>query len=299
MTILRDNKLKVLIAVLFLILAAIAVYKIFPAEAVIRVGDKIISKEEVSLKLSADNCYLDEKSEDRLPSVLSLINANLEDQVLEKYYNFSISITDLKAKSLWVDQNTKAPDILACIKKSYGNKTNLYLNNFIAAAPVNQKLHELFQMDADIHGSARKHIEGVLGRSTAQSFSNVAGYREVVISSEANSNPQELLTNPQSILSTQSLVEDEALEAKLRAMKPGEIWNAVIETKYSYMLVKMNTKTNGKYVFGVISSPKKSFDEWFRAYAIENVAVIFKDKKLESRVKEAYPNLWWLNPKNS
>lgn len=287
------KKLFVLSLALVLIIGAGYIYIASASKEVLRIGREVISRKELALKLAADNCYMDEKNYDEVPSLMSLINYNFEKEVLRSYYKASISRIDLEEKSEWVDQNTKAPDILACVKKAYGSETNFYIKNFIALAPVNQKLHDLFQNDPVIHKVEFEKISEIKSRINKENFSKQEGYREVIVDSSANPGESKEL-DPKAPLIHSFLLEDQALEDKIKQMKPGEIWSDIIQEKYGYLIVRMLRRAGDKFTYGLVSVQKKSFDDWFRNYIKDNISVEFFDSEIEEKIREVYPDLWWL-----
>jgi len=110
--------------------------------AKVKVNEKIITAHDIRLMQSADSCY--GAYIDSVQALIKLINIELESEILQLCFNKPIKEDTLKQKSAWVDANTRAPNILNCVKAKYGKDTSAYLQWYIRPTVVNPVLHKLY-----------------------------------------------------------------------------------------------------------------------------------------------------------
>lgn len=255
-----------------------------------KVGDVIIKKEDLFLRKEVYiKCYKDDKK-DESEVLAELIRDALEEAVLKSKYNLEPPESTLEEKAKWIDENTKDPETLSCIKAVYGRNKKAYLKNVVKPTLVNPKLHQMFSQDTLIHRQERKKIWEMMQKlkNNPDILPTLEGYGKFQTKYEENST---LKVSEYEI----QFSKDPFIEKVLEKMKPGEIWSEIVEDDYSYKIVRLLGKDNEKYSWDGIVILKQSFDEWFKDYASKYIKIEIYDEVMKKNFLEKYPDLWWKN----
>ena len=257
-------------------------------EVVARVGDVEIYREDLRLQKAVyEKCY-GQEDKDSIEVLAELIRNALEKAVLKAKYGMEPPESIMIEKEKWIDKNTKAPEIWRCKKEVYGRDKKALYRNIISPILVNRKLHGLFSLDTLIHKQERDSIVRIFKKviEFPESLRTVVGYDTFRV-------PKRVSINEALLESGAEFASDPIIDRVLIHLKPGEMWRNIIEDDYSYKIVRLLSENDSCYICDGVIVMKKSFDKWFRGYAIRNIDIEIYDDCLRESLLERYSDLWW------
>lgn len=256
-----------------------------------KVANKKFYSDTLNFQIKIENCYGDDKITSEIAAIKT-INQFLESAVLKSALNLEPSKNDLKEKSALINKDTRAPEILDCVKKVFGSDINSYLQLYVAPTLINPKLHNQFSISPKINEEEINKIKEI-GDSVKQGkkLEDFEEYRKFEIPKEIEIPPAFQLSRLNLDNSTSS---NPLIEKVLKNLKPGEIWPDIIEDENGFQIIRLLNEDENKYYVDGVSIPKKTFDPWFRDYVKNNVKIEIKDEQLLSQIRQDYPTLWWL-----
>ena len=256
-------------------------------DEVARVGDVYILRSDIELRTAVYvNCRMKPRK-DTTEVLAEIIRDALEKATLQKFYGIAPPESVLKQKAKRIDRDTKAPEMLACIKSIYGSDKDAYLRNVVEPILVNNKLHSLFAIDSLVHARERDSAAAIMKnvKSHKIPLSSVAGYDtfrtpKIPQNERINQYIQTDLKNP-------------LVEKVLKNLGEGEIYSDIVEDDLSYKIIRLIGESDSDYVWDGIVISKNPFDEWFKDYVLNNISIEIYDTSLKRKFYEKYPDLWW------
>jgi hypothetical protein len=194
-----------------------------------------------------------------------------------------------------VDETTKAPKILAKVKKIFENNQSAYERCYIAPKIINRKLRGWYSRNADIHKKERIMIEKAYYlMQSSKTLKEVAEVCSLDYSTIDYNNDDNRL-HP--LLKNYAVKKDEPLDdpmiSIIEKMSEGEIYKNIVEDDNSYKIVKLLQKNEPNYAVEVISVRKRPFTEWFHEQTAKISVEIF-DTELKKEIIAKYPVIWWV-----
>jgi hypothetical protein len=257
---------------------------------------------KIRLFIATENCYRSD-GETSAEEVLTKLADFFFYQSAAGQLNVKVNREEIIAEAKRIDEETKAPDILACVKKAFGRNREDYLTYFVSPSLYNRKVHSAFNLSVSIHKEAIEKIEAVKAEvfKKPEKFETIGRSRGNFESSayppkEKNTTPEILI--PYGFGEKTDYAENPFVKNVLSRLKLGEIFPNVVEDDYSYKLVKLLSSEKGndgvtRYRFEAITVAKRSFDEWFREIN-KDVTIKICDKSLYEKIMVKYPAVWWL-----
>jgi hypothetical protein len=278
---------RLLIVLLFLAMTELPLV----AQPVATVGSSAINAQHLTRRVAIEQAYGGELT--REAALVSLINDAIEREVARGLGLLPDS-SELLRFSQYVDQSSKAPEILAAVKNIFGADSAEYRWQFLSPRIVNINLHQYFIRDTVIHATARRSIERAYGFvASGMGMSEVIErtglrYQLDSVRDRRASLPPELARYADSAES-----EPDPYWELVSGMKPGELFKTIIETDSDYRIVRLVHKDDSLRVVQVIAAEKGDFDTWFRSLA-GTIGIDIKDRALREEVVRNYPQLWWV-----
>lgn len=259
------------------------------------VGDITITDADIAAKIKLENAYgnLQITQEEALVALLSQF---LEQAVAKKS---QIIVTDKELADLdqYVIQNSKAPEILQNIKTNLSDSA--YKRIYLAPKIVNNKLHEFYNENQDLHKETKTAIEKANAEiQSGKSFALVA--QETGLTYGTSSLP--LFAGDLGIpgalqpyfSSTNELFPEDPTMKIVKTLSIGETYKDIVEDAYSYQIIRLISKQDDKkYLIEFVSADKKSFDAWLKE-EVANINIKIQNSALRDAVKSKYPDVWWL-----
>ena len=247
----------------------------------------IYKKELNQFKEVQKNCYKNENISEE-EALAMLIRDKLEEAVLKKKYKLSPSFFDLIKKARWINENTKAPEILNCTKKTYSFYKKYYLEDIVKPTLVNPKLHFLFSQDREIHKEEITKIEEIM-KKVKNNPEILKSFKEYTKATTSKIKEEKIEIGGY----TFNVPEDPFISKVLSKLKKGEIYPNIVEDDYSFKVVRLIDEDKENYYWEGVIIMKKGFYDWFQNYVKANIKIKILDKELKEKFKKRYPDLWW------
>ena len=290
------KEMRVLCIMLFLLAPCMIACRLGGAsrpEVLARVGDVPVSGTDVSYRKAIEKAYGNEAVTDA-GALVALVNDALEHEV-GAMYGVAATPNELAALSKHADETSKAPEILATVKRVFGDDQPAYERLFLAPKIIVRKLRIWYSRNTEIHQRERTLIEKAYslthsGRSLEQAaqacglnFSSTKygeGHREVpVLLKQYFPQDGELSQDP--------------MLGIVETISEGETYKNIVDDGYSYRVIKLVQKDGTQYRLEVITATKRPFGEWFQRQAAQ-VSVKILDAELDKRLASEYPNVSWV-----
>jgi hypothetical protein len=279
------KKTIVSLAILFLALF----FFIYYDKKIVLINNISIYKKELSLFYKAQkNCYKNENISNE--EVLAMVISNkLELLALKKKYNLEPEKSILTEKAKWMDKNTRAPEILKCIKNTYSPfYKRYYLEDVVKPTLVNPKLHFLFSQDREIHNEEIAKIEEII-KEVKNNPGILRSFKEYTRTAIPKIKKENVEMGGYSF----DVPEDPFVSKILSKLKKGGVYPNVVEDDYSFKIVRLIDEDKENYYWDGVVIMKKNFDDWFKNYVKENVKIKILDKELKEKFKKIFFDVWW------
>lgn len=231
---------------------------------------------------------------DHPAALVALINDAVEYEVASAA-DLTPSPDEMKAFAVHVDKSTKAPEVLAAVKRVFGNDVNAYQQIYLSPRIVNRKLRSWFSHNAEMHQLQRDSIQQAWALVHAdngfEQAAKTAGlsYKVLEYGGKPNAAPNAVKSYFPEGIATIS----ESFRKLLDATKAGTIVSTIAENDHSYRIVRLVDKKDGIYNAEEISAAKASFDLWFKQQA-GKVNVQIHDAALKQSIRTTYANITWV-----
>ena len=274
---------------LFLALGAPVRAAAAPAVAVVA-GAETISEADLSDFSAAEACYGPDALTARRASFMRLFEGAITVSVLRREAGLELAPADYEKEAARVDRETKAPDILLCIKRLFSfepgagfkskDAEKRYHRIFLRKLLLNSRFYGFVSEDAKVqkdYRAARAAVaEGLkrgkglagLGAELRLSFST-RSYAVEASTREAGGPPW----NP---------FEKDFIEARLKGLAPGELAPPIDEGSGS-QFVRLLSKDGGSYRFESLLVPKLDAAAWLRT--IPKLDCVINDPELDGWVR--------------
>lgn len=251
-----------------------------------QVGSQTISELDLAYKIKLEKIYNNQADDLEAFSLVALINGALEREVasLNGVY---LSAEMISAERDRIDKSSKDPTKLSRIKQIFADDQASYNYLVVAPALTNQLLQRYYYSSPFLHQDKRQKMEDIYKKavSSESSFEELAQLDPEVLFETKDYNLDEDFGG--------SLPESWRF---LDELKPGEIFDNILEDENSFRIVKLIEKKNNSWATEALVTQKSPFFGWFKGQA-QKVDIKFFDNGLKERVFKKYAdsNLWWLN----
>jgi hypothetical protein len=220
-----------------------------------------------------------------------------KEAVLRQTFGIEVTAAQVTAEAGRIDTSTRAPDVLAELKRALGNDPERFARAVVRPMLVERELRRRFDRDDRFHEPERREMDGVrkellsskaAGASPDQILARLRHDRSNQVSEtswELTARPREssgepidpveirrrsganaqLLLSPHDHEGEKLYFEDlppdlrEVLRVQLR--QPGDV-SATVEAPGSFLLYVAEEKTAQTLKAAILAIPKRSFQEW-------------------------------------
>jgi len=244
------------------------------------VGKTAITEKDIFYKVQIEKAYGNTAGITREVALISLVSDAIEH---EEAANYGVTITRQEIDSFkrYVDEPTKAAEVLQNVKLIFGNDTSSYERIYLAPKIMNSKLHDFYSRSPEIHKKERGLIEKAYRLVAAR-----RGFEEVA---------QEfgMEFSAFKIVAKETSFQPDPLVPILETLFPGDIYRNIVEDDYKYRIVRLIERSGETYSIEAIGVNKQPFDEWFREEGAK-IEIEIIDWDLRENIKTKYPGLWWM-----
>ena len=260
---------------------------------VAEIGRSRIETGDISFKIRIEQSYGNDRATEEV-ALISLINDAIEHETAFRHH-ILITQDELTAFSKYVDDNTKAPEILRKVKAVFNHDKVSYERIYLAPKIINRKLHSFYSTNPEIHKAERAHIERVFHHILSGKTFQEAAEECALTSSIFDIKDREISVHPelQKYVHQGEQSLKNPLIAILEKLQKGDVYKNIVEDDYRYRVIRLIEKKGDTYSVEAITVSKKPFPEWLKE---ENskIKINILDTDLKKSITTRYQNVWWV-----
>lgn len=256
----------------------------------------IIAERDISDWQSSQACY----GKTALTSRKAAFIRQLETEIFEEIYrtktNKKISAEDYEKEAERIDAETRAPQVLACIKSHFGKDRERYYKVFIKPTLVSRYLRDYVKTDATVQAMAYRSRDMVMKDINEKDFRNIAVEAGIKYSTAEYSLAADVAIEAKTpFVSPWSLFETAFIEKYLKDLKVGQTRREPIEDERTICFVRLTGVAGEKYRFEELTIDKLSFEGYLKT--LKKISCAIKDESLKNWTKgiKGNPVLWVLD----
>lgn len=254
------------------------------------VGKTAIAEKDIIYKVQIEKAYGNEGAT-REVALISLINDSIEHEIAARC-NVNITREELDSFKRYVNENTKAPEMLQKVKGIFGDDLASYEQIYLSPKIMNRKLRHFYSIDPTIHKKERALIEMAYGLVISGKGFQQAAEECGLKSSIFDVTDKWENIQPESLrkFSRNSIPGKDPLIPILATLNTGEVYKKIIEDDFVYRIIRLIKRTDQTFSVEAIAADKRPFDEWLRDESAK-IGVEIVDSDLRDKIKTKYPNL--------
>ena len=132
----------------------VSIYPVKAAAPAAVVGSGEVSEQDISDWQAAQSCYGADAITSRKAGFMRMFEATILEQVLGGQAARPITREEYSREVARIDAETRAPDILGCIKKYFGDNTDRYERIFVRPILAQRFIHELVKYSPAVQAHA-------------------------------------------------------------------------------------------------------------------------------------------------
>lgn len=230
------------------------------------VGSGVVSERDIADWQAAQGCYGEDAITSRKAGFMRMYEAAILEAVLDGAAKRPITAAEYDAEAARIDRETRAPDILACIKKHFGGDGPRYRRVFVRPILAQRYIREFVRGSADVQKKAYALRDAVSKDiSEKRSFKEIGAARGVAYSTHTYA-VEEDTAAPVSQEPWRRWTPFEAafIEEHLKGLRPGEAKPAPIEDDAGLRFVRLTRVYGKKYDFETLTVPKVTTEEYLK-----------------------------------
>lgn len=259
------NPFKVVLLVFSLALPAVGGGLVF-ASPVATAGEGEVTERDIADWQAAQRCYGPDAITSRRAGFMRMYEAAILDEVL-KAAGRPVTGDEYRAEVARIDLETRAPDILRCIKKHFSaGAAGRYERVFIRPILVQRYIREFVKSNPDVQVKAYSLRDGILkdikGR---KAFEDIASARGVEYSTRTYAVEADTAA-PVAMEPWKRWSPFEAafINEHLKDLKPGQAKAEPIEDERNIRFVRLGSVDGKKYTFEMLELDKLTTEEYLK-----------------------------------
>ncbi|MDD2805810.1 MAG: hypothetical protein PHV33_09655 [Elusimicrobiales bacterium] len=252
-----------------------------PAAAV---GASEISERDIGDWQAAQACYGADAIVSRRAGFMRLFETAILEELLARRAARPITRADYDRESARIDAETRAPDILACVKKYFGGDARRYERIFVRPILAQRFMREYVKTDPAVQTKAYALRDGALKDiAEKKNFQAIGAGRGLAWSTAAYAAEADTAAPvaPEPWRRWQPY-EAAFIEEHLKALKPGEVKAEPIEDEAAIKFVRLIKTEGKKYYFETLAVPKLTTEDYLES--VKKLPVLINDKELRDWV---------------
>lgn len=207
---------------------------------------------------AAQACYGEGALTSREAALMRLLEAALAETAMEKAGAAPLDEAALKNDAERIDKETRAPEILACVKAHFGSDEARYRRIFVRTHLAESRLRDFLIHDPAVQGpvrlSARRAAARALSGATLARAASAFGlsYASATYSVEPSPDP-----------SGRAEFQASFIRERLAGLSTGQITPEPLESDYDLQVIRLLSVAGPRWTFESASIRKRSQEEWF------------------------------------
>lgn len=249
-------------------------------------GRPVITEADLLDYQATQACYGEGALTSRKAAFMRLLEASIAGEAMRAGGGPTPDEAVLKEESDRIDKETRAPEIVACIKKHYGDDARRYRKIFVRLAWIASRFRVFSAYDPGVQERARRQYRLAAERVHAGTSMDVAArelglaYSSATYSLESSS--QATQTVPAELARYGMPVrphEAQFIQEHLAGLTIGQLNGEPIETDYDLQLVRLLGRDGVRSTFESISVRKGSAASWLGS--LPKMSLSIKDEPLQ------------------
>lgn len=254
-------------------------------------GKTVTTEAELAAWRAAQSCYGPDAIASRKAGFMRLLEAAIAEQALRTQGGPAPAPGDLENEAERIDRETRAPEILGCIKRAFGAGRKQYLTIFVRPVLIETRLREFLPKDRKVQAGPHKAVaQALAAMAKGESFETAAKAAGMDVSTWTYSltAPATAQIEPAPGAMPWSPYEANFIQEHLRPLAPLGTKKEPIESDYDIRLVKLLEAEGGRYTFASASARKATQEDWFKS--LPKMKLRIQDAELKSWVQSIKGN---------
>lgn len=254
------------------------------AAPVASVGGGEVSEADVADWQAAQGCYGEDAITSRKAGFMRMFEATILDEILVHQASRPVTAAEYASEVARIDRETRAPDILACIKKHFGGATPRYERVFVRPILTQRYLRDYVKTSPAVQARAYALRDRVLKDiAKKKSFRDIGKEPGVAYSTSAYA-VEEDTSAPQALEPWKRWSPFEAafINEHLKDLKPGEAKAQPIEDEAQLKFVRLIKIEGKKYYFETLVVQKLTTEDYLKT--VKKLPTVINDRELRDWV---------------
>ncbi|MFA6091542.1 MAG: hypothetical protein WCU88_00430 [Elusimicrobiota bacterium] len=242
---------------------------------VAQLGEKgRIGEEDLAQYSASESCYGPEAVSSRKAGFMTFLESEIMEEVLRRESGPRLKDEDYAAEVRRVDKESRAPDILACIKKSFGSKDGIgfpsslerrrYERVFLRKHMIPAAFYRFLRYDPKVQAQAYALRDNVFQEAVnGASFADLASRYKVEYATKAYREEEPKADGKAGMPMAWTPFEKKFIDENLRELSPGKVLGRVIEGSEDLRIVRLLDAREGRYEFEWLIIRKRGVQDYF------------------------------------
>ncbi len=258
------------------------------------IGEKgRVTEQDLADFAAAESCYGPEALNSRKAGFMRMLETAIMEEVMRREAGIELTKADYEKESRRIDRETRAPEILECVKKYFGaDGRGRYERVFLRKNMIAGPFHRFLQFDPKVQKQAYSFRGQVLAKARqGESFADLAAELKISYSTrtytleepkeDKNGLIKEEISAPSPALRW-SPFEKQFIEDHLKALAPGQMKPEPIDSA-DIQFLRLLSNADGKYRFESLQISKKNIRDYLQS--IPKLRCGIKDPELKEWIR--------------
>lgn len=238
-------------------------------------GHPAIMEADLSDYQATQACYGEGALTSRQAALMRLLEAALAETAMAKAGAAPITEADLKKDAERIDTETRAPEILACIKAHFGPDEARYRRVFVRSHLAEARLRNFLISDAAVQGPVRLQARRTAKRARSGSTLAAAASAFGLTYTSAT-----YCVEPSTDSPGRGEFQASFIREQLAGLTTGQLTPEPVESDYDFKVIRLLSVEGPRWTFESAFIRKRSQEEWFASLPKRRLQV--KDLSLRS-----------------